>query len=148
MNLTQFIKDHGHIIAACIAGTLAITAAYIRRDRRFERSGGRPFLRLLGRPFLGLLLGGGLLAAEHFIVNVEPGGNLLSTENPGAILCLTGCIFVSAGVIWGVINVFRLLLWRPTVPAEPIAPSEDTAVKLDSQLLQAKKVARKSTKRG
>jgi hypothetical protein len=148
MNLTQFVKDHGHILAACIAGVFAITAAYIRRDRRFERSGGRPYLRLLGRPLLGLLLGAGLLAAEHFIVNVEPGGNLLSTENPGAILCLAGCIFLSAGVIWGVINVFRLLLWRPTVPAERSVPSGDTAVKLDSQLLQATKVARKSTRRG
>src|SRR5262249_709520 len=144
MNLTQFIKDHGHIIAACIAGVFAIIAAIIRRDRRFERSGGRPVKRLLGLPLLGLLLGGGLLAAEHFIVNVEPGGNLLSTETPGAILILAGCIFLSAGVIWGIINIFRLLLWRPTQPADLMAPSGDTAVKLDSQLLHAAKVTRKT----
>src|SRR5258708_7477993 len=100
MNLTQLIKDRGHIIAACIAGTLAIIAAIIRRDRRHERPGGRPFARLLGLPLVYLLLGAGLLAGEHFIVNVEPGGNLLSTENPGAILCSTGCIFLAAGVIW------------------------------------------------
>jgi hypothetical protein len=146
MEIPAFVKDHGHIIAACIAGTLAIVAAIIRRDRRHERPSGRPFLRLLGLPFLYLLLGGGLLAGEHFIINVEPGGNLLSTENPGAILCLTGCIFIAAGVLWGVINVFRLLLWRPTRPKEAEAPSSDTAVKLDSQMLHATKAARKGTR--
>jgi hypothetical protein len=145
MDLTKFIKDHGHIIAACIAGVFAITAAYIRRDRRFERSGGRPFLRLLGLPLLALLLGAGLLAAEFFVVNVEPGGDLLSTENPGAGLCLAGCVFVAAAFIWGVINVFRLLLWRTPPAAEPAAEAAgDTPPKLDSQLLQATPAPRKS----
>src|SRR5262245_16978955 len=125
-NLLHFAKDYAHIIAAVIAGTFAITAAYIRRDRRHEKpgSGGRPILGLLLPPLLALLIGGALLAAENYGFNTDPDGGF-TMDNPGAILSLTGCVFLAAGVLWLFVNFFRPVTWPARVPAA----GDDTQVK-------------------
>src|SRR5262245_11947781 len=130
MDLLHFAKDYAHIIAAVIAGTFAITAAYIRRDRRHERpgSGGRPILGLLLLPLLALLLGGALLACEYYVYNVDPEGGF-TMSNPGAILSLAGCILLASGVLWLFVNLFRLVTWPARVlDAEPADAEEVQSV--------------------
>ena len=111
MDVRTILSEQKQIIAAIIAGLFAIVAAYIRRDKSPERTGAkRPVLGLLLLPLGYLLVGVGLLAAEFFSLNVNPEGDL-SLDNPGAILCLAGCVFVVAGVVWLPINLIRLLTW-------------------------------------
>jgi hypothetical protein len=127
MELLKFVREHQAIIGALIAGTFALTAAWIRRDRRWEKAGSkRPVMRLLLLPILSLLVGGGLLATEYFVFNLDPDGELIGVNNPGAILCLSGCLLLSAGLIWGVINLFRLMTWPK--PADADATTNGEAV--------------------
>ena len=119
------VLDQKQIIAAIVAGIFAVTAAYIRRDKRLEKTRTKkPVRRLLAVPFLYLIAGAGLLAAEFFCVNVNPKGDL-SLDNTGAILCLAGCVLVVAGVVWLPVNVVRLLKWpKPAeVPAASVPAS-------------------------
>jgi uncharacterized membrane protein HdeD (DUF308 family) len=110
MNWKTLLADNKQIIAALIAGVLAIVAAYIRRDKSGDRTDAKtPVLSLLLLPFLYLLLGIGLLAMEFFAMNVDG-----KDSSYGEILCLAGCVFVVAGVVWLPINLTRLLFWpRP-----------------------------------
>jgi len=127
MDWRTLLSDQKQIIAAVIAGLLAIVAAYIRRDHRGEtHTSGTPVLGLLLFPLFYLLLGASLLYFEFYYWNVKPGGDL-SLSNPGAILCLAGCVFVVAGVVWFPINLIRLVLWPrpPLTPApQPLAPDQ------------------------
>jgi hypothetical protein len=133
MNLVKFVEENKQIVAAVLAGIFAITAAYIRRDRRHEKAGGdRPFRRLMLPPLLCLVLGAGLLAAENYAYNFDPAGEWVSVHNPGAGLALGGCIFLAAGVIWGFIHFIRLLT-LPRRKEQPegsvlLAPSSSTTV--------------------
>jgi hypothetical protein len=125
MDLTKVVKENQHIVAAVLAGIFAITAAYIRRDRRHEKSGGdKPFRRLMLPPLLCLVVGAGLLAAEHYAYNFDPDGEWISIHNPGAALTLGGCFFLAAGVIWGPIHFIRLL----TLPRRKEQPAADSVV--------------------
>jgi hypothetical protein len=139
MDILKFIKEHQSIIAAVIGGVLAILAAYIRRDRSHAHPARhKPIWRLVLLPVLSLLLGAGLLAAENFVVNVDPDADLFSPDNPGALLCLGGCLLVSAGALWGFINFFRVIarLREPVAPdslpaTEPSYPANRPAPKPD-----------------
>ncbi len=116
MDYRTIFTEQKQIIAAVIAGICALTAAYIRRDKRPEQTRRtKPVLSLLGFPLLYVIVGVGLLAVEFFYVNVTDGD--LSVDKPGSILVLVGCVFVVAGVVWLPINLTRLVLW-PT-PKEP-----------------------------
>jgi NhaP-type Na+/H+ or K+/H+ antiporter len=120
MDFRTIFTEQKQIIAAVVAGIFALTAAYIRRDKRPEQTRTtKPVLSLLGFPLLYLLVGAGLLAAEFFYVNVTDDD--LNVDKPGSILVLAGCVFVVAGVVWLPINLTRLVLW-PT-PKEPSVSS-------------------------
>jgi len=123
MNWKTLLSDNKQIIAALIAGVLAIVAAYIRRDKSGDRAGAKiPVLGLLLLPFFYLLLGIGLLAVEFFAMNVEA-----KDAGYGEILCLAGCVFVVAGVVWLPINLTRLIFWpRPKEKVSPL-PAAQTA---------------------
>ena len=104
--------EYKEIIIAFIAGLFAVTAAYIKRPGRAPESGQapkNPAVMLLLVSFVSLLLGVGMLAAERLVVqlNLDPAGEL-SIENPGAILCLAGCMLISIGAIWTLVNLCRL----------------------------------------
>ncbi len=147
MELLKFVREHQAIIGAVIAGTFAITAAYIRRDRRWENKAGKtPVFRLLLFPLLALLAGGGLLATEYFVFNLDPDGELIGLNNPGAALALGGCLLLSAGLIWGSINVVRALTWPKATDLDPgtdsVPPSAVAAPK--SAPLQAARAVRKT----
>jgi len=118
MNWKTLLSDNKQIIAALIAGALAIVAAYIRRGKSGDRAGAKiSVLGLLLLPFFYLLLGVGLLAVEFFAMNVDA-----KDGSYGEILCLAGCVFVVAAVVWLPINLTRLVFWpRPkeTVSALP-----------------------------
>ena len=147
MELLKFVREHQAIIGAVIAGTFAITAAYIRRDRRWENKAGKtPVFRLLLFPVLGLLAGGGLLATEYFVFNLDPDGELIGLNNPGAALALGGCLLLSAGLIWGSINVVRALTWPKMPEPDPgtdSVPAGDSVVP-QSAPLQAARAVRKA----
>lgn len=122
MDFRTIFSDYKQIIAAVVAGIFAIAAAYIRRDKRFEKtSAKKPILSLLLLPLVYLVVGAGLLAVESFSLNLKPKGDL-SLDNPGAILCLAGCIFLVAGVAWLPLNLIRLLLW-PKPKEQPVLSS-------------------------
>jgi hypothetical protein len=124
MLVPPFVKENKEIIAAVTGGTLAIIAAYIRRDKAPVRHARRrPIRNALLLSLLGLALGAACLAAEALFFPINPDVDDLSTENLGEILCLAGCVFVAAGIIWGVINVFRLVLW--TKPEDAVAVLDD-----------------------
>jgi hypothetical protein len=136
MDLAKVIKENQHIAAAVLAGIFAITAAYIRRDRRHEKAGGdKPFRRLMLPPLLCLIVGAGMLAAENYAYNFDPEGEWFSVQNPGAALTVGGCFFLAAGLIWGPIHFIRLLT-RPrkkvVVASDSalIAPSSDTVIRV------------------
>jgi hypothetical protein len=121
-NVISFVKQHGHIIGAIIAGTCALTAAYIRRDRRWEKTeGGVPVVGLLFGPLLSILLGAACLAAENYAYPIEPTGDALAAD-PGTILAWVGCVLISAGLLWFPYNIYRLITWpRPAEPeSEPV----------------------------
>jgi hypothetical protein len=123
MQVPPFVKENKEIIAAVTGGTLAIIAAYIRRDKSPVRHARRrPIRNALLLSLLGLALGAACLAAEALFFPINPDVDDLSTENLGEILCLAGCVFVAAGIIWGVINVFRLALWKK--PEDVVAPDD------------------------
>jgi hypothetical protein len=132
MNWQTIFSEQKQIIAAVVAGLFAILAAYIRRDHKEEKAHVKvPVMGLLLWPLFYLLVGGSLLFVEFYYLNVIPGGDL-SLHNPGAILCLAGCVFVVAGVVWLPINLLRLMFWpRPKEPAEalhqPLASEEGMA---------------------
>lgn len=129
MDVRSIFSDQKQIIAAVVAGIFAITAAYIRRDKRADQSKAKiPVLRLLGFPLFYLIVGAGLLAVEFFYVNVNADGDL-GLDNPGAILCLAGCVFVVAAVVWLPLNVVRLLAWpRPQEMTGGSLPIQTAAV--------------------
>jgi len=111
MDVRTLFSEQKQLVAAIIAGLFAIVAAYIRRDKRPERTGAKkPILSLLLLPLGYLIVGTGLLAAEFFSLKIDPERDL-SLDNPGAILCLAGCVLVVAGVVWLPINFIRLLTW-------------------------------------
>jgi hypothetical protein len=126
MDITKWISENKQIVAAILAGIFAITAAYIRRDRRFEKVK-KPGRRLLMPPFLCFVLGAGLLGAEYFVYNMDyeafEKNSLDVSGNPGAALAFGGCLFLAISVIWGFANFVRLVTHKP-VKEEP-APAED-----------------------
>jgi hypothetical protein len=120
----KFLQAHGHLIAAFVAGACALTAAYIRRDRRWERiqkGKGVPHAGLLLPPFLVLFVGAGCLAAEYFAYNLQPGGTI-GTGDPGTILALVGCVLVAAGILSVPFNFYRWVTW-PRTPAVALDPA-------------------------
>lgn len=123
--ILKFLQAHGHLIAAVTAGIFAITAAYIRRDRRWEHieTGKRvPVFGLLLPPLLSIILGVGCLGAEYFAYNIQPSGEIV-TGDPGTIAALFGCVLISAGLLWGPYNFYRWITWpRPNVvlDAQPV----------------------------
>jgi hypothetical protein len=124
MLVPPFVKENKEIIAAVVGGTLAIIAAYIRRDKRPVKAKKRPIQRALVLCLLSLVLGAACLAAEARFFPINPEDDL-NTDNFGEILCLAGCLFLAAGVIWGFVNLVRLLLWRKPVPEEvPVEAAE------------------------
>jgi NhaP-type Na+/H+ or K+/H+ antiporter len=132
MDLLKIASEQKQIIAAVVAGIFAISAAYIRRDKRPEQTRTKkPVLSLLAFPVFYLILGIALLAVEFFSVNVNPDGEL-NLDNPGSILCLAGCVFVVAGVVWLPINLSRLVLWptpkEPTTSSIVVAPASAVIV--------------------
>ncbi len=121
MQIPPFVKENKEILAAVIGGTLAIIAAYIRRDKRPAKAHKKkPILRSLSLCLLSLILGVSCLAGEFFLFPINPEDEL-NTDNLGEILCLAGCLFLAAGVIWGSVNLIRLLLWRRPVEV-PVSP--------------------------
>ena len=75
-----------------------------------------------------LFLGAACLAAEFYLFPVNA-DDPLDSDNVGELLCLAGCVFVAAGVIWGVVNLIRLMLWRKPVEVVPVPvpPAELTS---------------------
>jgi hypothetical protein len=125
-----FIAENKQIIAAVLAGTLAIIAAYIRRDKRLEqRSAKKPVIRLTAIPIFYLLVGFGCLGAEFFAFNVKD-PKTPDFNDPGSFLVLVGCVFVAAGAVWLPINLSRLVLW----PTPKDLPTSSTVVKSSSVL--------------
>jgi hypothetical protein len=119
MDIVGFVKQHGHIIGAIIAGTCALTAAFIRRDRRWEKTDSVPVFGLLVGPLFSILLGAACLAAEVYAFNIESTGDALAAD-PGTILAWFGCVLIAAGLLWFPYNVYRLITWpRPDLPVEP-----------------------------
>jgi uncharacterized membrane protein len=117
----DFVRANGHLIAAVIAGTCALTAAYIRRDRRWERTeSGVPVFSLLMTPVIFILIGIGCLSAEFFVYNIESRPDLSDPglSDPGTLLALAGCVMIAAGLLWGPYNLYRLATW----PRPPEAP--------------------------
>jgi hypothetical protein len=120
--LKELVKHHQPIIAAVIAGACAIIAAVIRRDRsNAQAHEKKPILRLMMLSLVSLVLGAGLLGVERFVLPVDPSGpslgfhfgengqfDKIAFANPGAVVLLAGWLFVSAGVIWGFVNLIRL----------------------------------------
>jgi len=106
--LKEFVKHHQAIIAAVIAGTCAIVAAVIRRERSNRQPHEtKPIFKLLLLSLFSIVLGGALLGAEFKVLPADP-EKTLSLDNPGAIIMLAGWIFVAVGVVWGPINLIRL----------------------------------------
>src|SRR5262245_4238571 len=119
MDIVTFVKQHGHIIGAIIAGTCALTAAYIRRDRRWDKTEGRvPVVGLLFGPLLSILIGAACLAGEYYAYPIEPASDPLAAADTGTILAWVGSVLISAGLMWVPYNVDRLFTWpRPAEPA-------------------------------
>jgi len=115
MDIVSFIKQHGHIIGAAIAGTCALTAAYIRRDRRWERTESVPIFGLLFGPLLSILIGVACLAAEYYAYNIESTGDALAAD-PGTILVWFGSVLIAAGLLWFPYNIYRLITWPAPDP--------------------------------
>jgi hypothetical protein len=115
----DFVKQNGHLIAAVIAGTCALTAAYIRRDRRWEKSETVPFFGLMVPPLLSIVLGVGCFAAEIYVYNIDPPADQSDPGlgDPGTMLVLIGSVLVAAGLLWGPYNLYRLVTW-PRPPAD------------------------------
>ena len=123
MDYRTILAEQKQIIAAFIAGMFAIIAAYIRKDKGLEQTRiKRPVTRLLLVPIMYLVLGASLLAVEFFAVNVKPDVDL-GFGNPGSLLCLAGCVFLVASVVWLPINFIRLIFWRAPVKPTPSVKS-------------------------
>jgi putative flippase GtrA len=106
--LKEFVKHHQSIIAAVIAGTCAIIAAFIRRDRtQRQPHETKPIFKLVLLSIFSMVLGAGLLGAEMFVLPADP-ALPLNLDNPGAIVQLAGCLFLAAGLVWAPINLLRL----------------------------------------
>jgi hypothetical protein len=125
-----FVKQYKEIIAATTGGLLAIIAAYIRREKSVDGKPKRkkPILRSLMWSVFCVILGLACLAGEASLFPVNPDVNDANLEkivndtrldNLGELLILLGCVFVAAGAIGALLNVFRLLLWRKPEP-EPV----------------------------
>ncbi len=121
MDIVKFLKEHGHLIAAVIAGTCALTAAYIRRDRRWEKSetGRAPFLGLMLPPLLSIVLGAACLAGEYFAYPIEPTGDALASD-PGTMLAWVGSVLIAAGLLWLPYNLYRFASWPKPAAEEPL----------------------------
>jgi hypothetical protein len=108
--IKELVKHHQAIIAAVIAGTCAIVAAIIRREKMAGPSHEKkPIVKLGFLSFISLVLGAGLLAGEYFVLPADPESHLrLDNPDPGSLLMLGGWLFVAAGVVWGFVNLIRL----------------------------------------
>jgi len=114
----DFVRANGHLIAACIAGTCALTAAYIRRDRRWERNESRvPILGLLFPPVFAMIVGVGCLAIENFVYPIEPGG-VSEPGDPGPMFAWFGSVMIAAGLIWLPYNIYRMAKWPRPQPVD------------------------------
>jgi hypothetical protein len=108
MQVPPLIKENKEIVAAVIGGTLAIIAAYIRRDKsKSKRS--RPILTGFVRCLVALVLGAGCLVAEFKFFPVHSDDDEFNPENIGEVLILAGCVLLCAGIIWGFVNFCRML---------------------------------------
>jgi len=119
IQIPPIIKENKEIVAAVLGGTLAIIAAYIRRDKTKAQAKKKPKLMIW---LFCALLGAGCLFAEYrfFWINPNPVDQLNTDnieENAGELLILAGCVFLAAGLIWGFINLIRLMAWQAP-PAE------------------------------
>jgi len=113
MDFKEIWAQHKELVVAVIAGVCTIAAAVIKRSghRAEGQTQGKqknPVARLVFWCFVCLLLGAAMLGAEMFAFNLDPDGGL-GPDNPGLILTLAGCLLISTGAIWGVINFGRLL---------------------------------------
>ena len=117
-DLSAAFSENKEIVVAVIAGVFGVMAAYIKRKPTKDKGEPpkNPALKWLLVSFVSLLLGAGLLAAEHWKFNLDPAGDL-GLENPGAILCLAGSMLVAIGAVWMFVNLGRLAA-RPAVPRE------------------------------
>jgi hypothetical protein len=115
----RFISDNKTIVAALITGLCTVLAALMRRDHK--PGAPNPFLRHLLASVASLVVGGGLLGVEYFVYPLDPEGDL-GLHNPGAILCLAGCVLVSAGFFWTIVNGLRVLFGRKRSAAFPDTP--------------------------
>jgi uncharacterized membrane protein YidH (DUF202 family) len=130
IQIPPIIKENKEIVAAVLGGTLAIIAAYIRRDRTKAQAKKKPRLTIW---LFCILLGAGCLFAEYkfFWINPNPIDQLNTDnieENAGELLILAGCVFLAAGLIWGFVNMIRLMSWQePSPEVETVVPVTDPA---------------------
>src|SRR5262245_54179356 len=81
--LREFVKDQQAIIAAVIAGTCAIVAAVIRRERSTRQPHEtKPIFKLVLLSLFSIVLGGALLGAEYKVLPADP-DKPLNLDNPG-----------------------------------------------------------------
>ena len=111
-------------IITVIAGLFGVAAAYIKRGRpEGEAAHRNPTRKWLLFSFASLLLGAGLLVAEHRKFNLDPAADL-DLDNPGAILCLAGSMLIAIGAVWTGVNLGRLV--AGVGPRRDVAPASST----------------------
>jgi hypothetical protein len=122
---SAFAEHKGEIIAAAVTGAFGVLVAIIKVTfaRKPVRGEPRRFPFLLFLSFFGLLLGVGCIAAENYLLNLDP-DEPLTLDNHGAILNLAGWILVSVGSLWFLVNLTGLLRPKPSPSVLDALPVE------------------------
>jgi hypothetical protein len=130
-DLAPFFSENKEIVVAIIAGVFGVMAAYIKRGGKEKGEPGTPGGPKPGKwlliSFVSMIVGAGLLAAEHWKFNLDPAGDL-NLANPGAILCLAGSMLLAVGAVWTCVNLVRLVKGSPVSAVSAVsAASADVA---------------------